>query len=115
MSLEETGFQLTCRRRFIASQYVTYLTEQRIPILKSLLDDLEILCNDSTTGSNIRHITENIRNIIDYKKNSTERYLEPSIKSVMLSINNIESTYELYQLFYLINPFLAEQQQQTRV
>jgi hypothetical protein len=111
MSLNETRFKLTSSKRFIALQYSTYLKEQNSNTLKSLLEDLEILCRDSTTGTNIRHITDNLRNIIVYKDNLAEqnRYMELSINAVLFSINKSENQYELYQLLYLINPFIAEQ------
>ncbi len=110
-SLNQTGFKLTSAKRFISLEYEKYITQQRIQVLKSLLCDLEILCEDPSNGRTIRHITDNLRNIIEYKENLLEkkRLFEISISSVIFSINKIEDPSELYKLFYLINPFLAEQ------
>lgn len=110
-SLNQTGFKLTSAKRFISLEYEKYITQQRIQVLKSLLCDLEILCEVPSNGPNIRHITDNLRNIIEYKENLLEkrRLFEISISSVIFSINKIEDPSELYKLFYLINPFLAEQ------
>jgi hypothetical protein len=110
--MNESRFKLTSMKRFISSKYEKYLNEQSEKILKSLLEDLDYLCNDTTTGINIIHIKENLRNLIEYKKFFSEkkdRFLEMSINSIMLSISKSESINELYQLLYLIDPFLAEQ------